>query len=235
MSRFNKIISKILLEAKQRGNLYHTTSFEALEKILQSNKLISARPIGISVSRSQHIDYPFGDGVLIVLDGNKISERYKVFPFSYRGEDAGEEVIQTNKKLPMHWKTPEHNNVFLSIIRNMENEASEDEFYDNGGVLPNVLDYIKEIRLSKEYYTDEYINKLKALCLKHNKECPPIVLLQDYSKEKADKFFRHDNEYNALNQLKIFNKNDLNDLKNNFSQAGYDLSYELNHLKNENN
>ena len=231
MSKFREIVLKALNEAKQRGNLYHTTSFEALKNILKTNKLISDRPIGISTSRSSNIDYLFGGGVIIVLDGDKLSEKYKIFPFSYRGEDAREEVIQTNKNLPKYWKTPEHNNVFLSIIRNMEYEAPENEFYDTGSVLPNVLKYIKEIRLSKKYYTKKYIDELQKICIKNNNTCPPIVPLREYDNKKNNNFFRKDKpEYNAINQLNIFNAKDLTDLDNDFSRANYNLSQELNNL-----
>jgi hypothetical protein len=103
MIKIINLLKEILTEAKQRGNLYHFTPFRSLENILLSKVLkpnneeqisTSVRPNmsirGFNKMLGQHI-------VRLTLDGDKISNKYKIRPFSYRGnEDLGEEQIITN-------------------------------------------------------------------------------------------------------------------------------------------
>lgn len=235
MSKFNEIVLKAISEAKQRGDLYHGTTFERLLDILKSNKIYAYRPIGISVSRSPSISNNFGDGTILVLDGDKLSEKYKIFPMSFQGEDVGEEVIQTNKNLPIHYKTPEHNNAFINLIDRIDNgSADENEFanmYD-GSELPNALNYIKEIYIPEKHFTPEIINMMTELCKKNNHELPSIKPSKKYKKGieknltikhkigRGNKFFNN-------NSLRNLNPKDKADLEANFDYAGYDLPDEF--------
>lgn len=99
-------ILKDINEAKQVGNLYHFTSLENIKDIIRSTYLIpnDERQISTSVRANMAI----GDiGKLnakgkniarITLDGDKISNKYKIRPFDYEGEDLGEEQIVTDGK-----------------------------------------------------------------------------------------------------------------------------------------
>jgi hypothetical protein len=99
-------ILKGINEAKQVGNLYHFTSLENIKDIIRSTYLIpnDERQISTSVRANMAI----GDiGKLnakgkniarITLDGDKISNKYKIRPFDYEGEDLGEEQIVTDGK-----------------------------------------------------------------------------------------------------------------------------------------
>lgn len=233
MSKFNEIVKNALGEAKQRGDLYHGTTFESLLKMLNKNTMYAVRPIGISVSRNSHIGNAFGDGTVIVFDGNKLSEKYKIFPMSFQGGDVGEEVIQTNKNIPLHYKTPEHNNAFLSLVYRLDNgSADENEFanmYD-GSELPDVIKYIKEIRLPKEYFSQKFIKQLSDACEKNGYKLPPVTISK-LAKDTADKkFFRRSyGPYSANDgSLRNLNSKDKADLEANFDYAGYDLPDEIN-------
>ena len=236
MSRFNEIVKNALGEAKQRGDLYHGTTFESLLNILKLNKIYANRPIGISVSRSPSIGNDFGDGTVIVLDGDKLSEKYKIFPMSFQGEDVGEEVIQTNKDLPLHYKTPEHNNAFINIVYRLDNGmADENEFANmyNGSELPNALDYIKEIRVPEKYFTQEYINEMGELCAENDYDLPPVKPSKKYNSGiEKNITIQNKKDINRPafhnNTLRNLNPKDKADLEANFDYAGYDLPDEIN-------
>ena len=67
-------------ERKQVGTLYHFTMLHALGKILQSNSLKSFYPY-ISFTRNKSFDTI--SQVRIVIDGDKLSDKYKIEPFAY--------------------------------------------------------------------------------------------------------------------------------------------------------
>jgi hypothetical protein len=79
---------KEITEAKQVGNLYHFTN--DLEKILQTNLLKatsvknSSTPLStVSFTRTPHRTFDiarYSDSVL-VIDGDKLSNKYKISPF----------------------------------------------------------------------------------------------------------------------------------------------------------
>lgn len=76
-------ISKILNESKQVGILYHYTSPENIEDILKNGirfsspqKEISNKYFISTTRKKQNWKHQ----TLIILDGNKISEKYKIIP-----------------------------------------------------------------------------------------------------------------------------------------------------------
>jgi len=85
----------ILNEAKQVGLLYHYTSVDGLKNILQSNQLKSSEEnyMGndlnfISFTRNKNFDkkgqkFNVKTDYRITLDGDKLSNRYKIKPFAY--------------------------------------------------------------------------------------------------------------------------------------------------------
>lgn len=105
-----KKLVDILKESKQVGDLYHFTPLSNIANILKSQYLISNDEQAISTSiRPNMATKDFQDMkstpiARIMLDGDKISTRYKIRPFAYgseyseigRGEDLGEEAILTN-------------------------------------------------------------------------------------------------------------------------------------------
>ena len=82
ISRFKEIVLNCLLEAKQVGILYHTTTSSGLASILKSNKIWTNWIQGVSFTRDKN--YWYGDyPAQLVLDGDKLSENQKVYPFNY--------------------------------------------------------------------------------------------------------------------------------------------------------
>ena len=78
----------LIKEAKQVGTLYHSTNGENLISILKSNTLKvntqgSYSSFGDQVSFTRDQDYRPGN-YTIEVDGNKLSNKYKVEPFTYR-------------------------------------------------------------------------------------------------------------------------------------------------------
>jgi 8-oxo-dGTP pyrophosphatase MutT (NUDIX family) len=113
-------------EAKQRGTLYHYTPLHKLQKIVESNVLKAKdTPIGqpgnaqfkksVSLTRDKnfHTDYKMigGLGARIILDGDKLSENYKIVPYndpmyskklhidSYSSYEAEERIFEDIKSL----------------------------------------------------------------------------------------------------------------------------------------
>lgn len=119
----NLIKKDIMVESKQVGILYHTTSNKQLFKIIQENKLNAfsndfnnhldyrnklgrdlkvtfAGPIltnkekyppYISFTRNKNYKRASTDSVL-VIDGDKLSERYKIRPYSHFGGRKNDEM-----------------------------------------------------------------------------------------------------------------------------------------------
>lgn len=140
-----------LLEAKQVGTLYHSTSLERLLSILSENTIkglntkrfikVSGKEevkkiLGISFSRDKNSRLDLKDTKLestIVADGDKISNRHKISQF---------DEFSTYS-----------NDSFSS--RRMEAE----EFVH--GDIPNIKSYIKEIYLDKDLISKHYNKSLK--------------------------------------------------------------------------
>jgi hypothetical protein len=76
-----------LLEAKQVGILYHYTSIENAIKICKDNMLRPMNYETVSFTRDKNFHGVQRDsiacGVKFVVDGDKLSENYKIQPFNY--------------------------------------------------------------------------------------------------------------------------------------------------------
>lgn len=147
-----------LCESKQRGSLYHYTSFENAHDILDGNELNASElnePRAISTTRNK--DFHKGKGsiktnrgmmkggvntdVSFELDGDKISQHKKIKPFNFLGFSG------MNK--------PKH-----------PHDESEEQIY---GDLPNVKNYIKKIRIHS-HANPEDVKRLEkhGIPLEHN-------------------------------------------------------------------
>lgn len=86
MKKAKQIIAKEnninLDEARQVGNLYHTTSLMGILGICRSNSIGSQRYNGISFSRDKYNWYADGPFTL-VIDGDTLSNNHKTYPFSF--------------------------------------------------------------------------------------------------------------------------------------------------------
>jgi hypothetical protein len=76
----------ILKEAKQVGILYHYTENWLLEKIIESNTLLA--PISFTRSKDKKTVSWIDAEVALVIDGDKLSTKYKIRPYQDRDEEG---------------------------------------------------------------------------------------------------------------------------------------------------
>ena len=78
-------ILKEITEGKQVGDLYHFTSLNGGEGILQTNTIISDEYNFISLTRDKNYykisDQIEGGLIRLTIDGNKLSNNYKIYPY----------------------------------------------------------------------------------------------------------------------------------------------------------
>lgn len=113
MLKFKHILKSIILERKQVGTLYHWTDMMNLMYIYDSNKLKygEAKEINpytgkkepfISLTRDKKFDRFRRPGVrteiAIILNGNKISDKYKIRPYAFDFEKDNLEDIPLQVK-----------------------------------------------------------------------------------------------------------------------------------------
>lgn len=165
MSKFRKIVENIvnnsvnnmLLEAKQVGLLYHSTTTDGLKAILTSNKMTSYQHRGIAFS-SDKMEF-FGEyPVELVVDGNKLSENYKVTRLQ---PDFYEVNVVGRGKKPLYLTG---------------DEDHDDELYhqmtpdDDPHVVNNIKNYIVGFVVNKAYCeTQEEVQELYKII---NTYCP---------------------------------------------------------------
>lgn len=148
----NNLVENILKESKQLGTLYHYTNFVHGLKILDDNRINSSVAFannmkdeviyGISTTRDSNFQKIFnrvdngikGVSFRISLDGDKLSEKYKIKPFNFFYY-AAKYNIDGVKPIPP--------------ARSSDTE-SEELIVTDGGIL-NIKQYIKEIYLFPEY------------------------------------------------------------------------------------
>lgn len=80
-----------LFEAKNYSILYHHTKFSSLIKILTDNKLVAGSTGYVSFTRNKNFSSKIiglsGSGTEILINGSKLSERYKITPFKYQSDE----------------------------------------------------------------------------------------------------------------------------------------------------
>jgi len=76
----------ILKEAKQVGIVYHFTENWLLEKIIESNTLLA--PISFTRSKDKKTVSWIDAEVALVIDGDKLSTKYKIRPYQDRDEEG---------------------------------------------------------------------------------------------------------------------------------------------------
>jgi hypothetical protein len=81
--------SQFINEKKQVGVIYHLMSIEKMEYVIKNNKLSSRNFFnGISTTRDKSMrSYVGSDGMVLFkfkLDGDKLSEKYKISPYRFR-------------------------------------------------------------------------------------------------------------------------------------------------------
>jgi hypothetical protein len=181
------LVTPFLLEndlkefAKQLGKLYHFTTYNGIDKILTSDTFNS------SVDKAKNFTYFFsttrdkllyikdpkisGSTVRIVLDGDKLSNKYKSVPYYYYHDEM---VDEPNPKYD-------------------QDESEERIMLDDKKYIFNAKDYIKEIHfiLDKLEGNQFYIDRIKELLNKYPdikcfyKEKP--ITIEQYESMFSDK------------------------------------------------
>lgn len=240
MLQFRKIVEKVLKEhnitlseAKQVGLLYHTTSLNGFLDILKTNSLESSRPNGISFSRDKNNWYSFGPFTL-VLDGDKLSNNNKLYPFSYHAFYPTEYPVKdTNSEtslIPKGYKKPQ--------LRRYS--SYEDIFGDNTFVLNNLNKYIIGLLINPDNLDEtdikysnipniykENINSTILYCKNLFKKAYPNSYIKLSNNEGQDRhtlfnysqnnYYKYENDPNIITFDDITNKieTDYNDLYKN--------------------
>jgi hypothetical protein len=168
-----ELISPILELAKQRGQLYHFTSLQALAKILNSNILQASPDLKVSSDDGPVTDFYYFSTtrdkflykknpkiasfeVRLVLDGDKLSSKYKIEPYYYYYDEMIDEPA------------PKHD----------QDESEERIVLKNSKEIPNASNYITKIQILIDNIDKDKIDEIKYLVDKY----PNIEIL---NKEKS--------------------------------------------------
>lgn len=184
MSYFREVANAIFTEAKQVGRLYHSSPAQGIKDILDSNELVSFGPCfsgysgGISLTRDKSLFYNsfFNSGTALILDGDKLSENYRLKPYFYNSEGSRwpdtknetEEVLVNKRFKPIDNKDPRKDSV------------------------PNIKKYIIGIRVLDSFLNKEEVIELYNILKQHNishvelgnKTISPEELLSNYHYKK---------------------------------------------------
>ena len=154
---YNIVANKIqenITESKQVGTLYHYTSAEGLKGILQSNSIKASEEYYLGndlyfVSFTRNKNFHKKDSAFdvsmdyrIALDGNKLSNKYKITPFAY--------IPGWNYKdnWEYDWLDDEPESVvrdFLNATGDYDEQEERISFKKPGSSITNIKDYILKI------------------------------------------------------------------------------------------
>lgn len=175
-TKFRLMVEKALQEAKRVGSLYHCTNIENALEILNTNVLFSARSLGVSTSRNLNLFKKGYGEVCIELDGDKLSNKYRILPMQYGREDSQEELIQDKKLTP--YKSIEDYHTVHQTIGFKKFEQLDRDYWEytgdpdigftiKGMSIPNILNYIKAIYITPkqtEYSSSTQVEELLKKC-----------------------------------------------------------------------
>jgi hypothetical protein len=155
----NKSVNKTINEGKQVGPLYHYTSANGLKGILQSNKINASEEnyLGnelyyISFTRNKNFHkkgskFGVSTEYRITLDGDKLSNKYKIRPFAYIPgwdiEDSWE----------LDWLDDEPENVrrdFFNATGDYDEQEERIFFKNENGGIDNIKNYILTVDKVKD-------------------------------------------------------------------------------------
>lgn len=143
------LIDYRLFEFKRIGDIYHFTTFDSLEGILEENRMESSAVVNhISFTRNPSLDF-HGRNVRIEFDGDSMSDRFHFEPFLYN-PDTDPLFGGTSK---MDYQTR----------RKMFGQEREERIKKTE--ITNIKKYITAIdiiRSKKDEDFDERLNKMKS-------------------------------------------------------------------------
>jgi len=156
-------------EGKQLGSLYHIFDLSKCEYILNTNSISSYKFTNISTTRNKSMNHYVGDSPVTLfkleLDGDKISDNYKISPFAFPSIEVGsygsrkriwfhenEELIKTQKIKNISKYTKK----FIIIKSKIERLKDSGWFDSDGG-------YYNGVRLTIPEFLKKFIPKIKEL------------------------------------------------------------------------
>jgi len=137
--KLTNILKEIINEAKQVGNLYHFTALSSIIPMLNSQYIIpnwdgegqisTTRKPDMDTTILTKIDEDGKNIARLMLDGNKISNKYKIRPFAYDAqEDVEEEQIVVNGK-NFHF-LPYLKRIDIFIVKELKSNKNLDKTID---------------------------------------------------------------------------------------------------------
>ena len=145
------VIKESLNEGKQVGTLYHYTSKDGLKGILKSNSIKASEEyyLGeeiyyISFTRNKNfhkkgMKFNVKTDYRITLDGDKLSNRYKIQPFAYIPGWSYEDSWE------YEWLEDEDEQTrrdFFNVTGDYDEQEERIYFKDENGEIPNIKNYI---------------------------------------------------------------------------------------------
>jgi hypothetical protein len=161
-------IWKDLNEGKQVGTLYHYTSAAGLKSILRSNRINASEEsynyedqYFVSFTRNKNFHKRgMMSGVKteyrITLDGNKLSNKYKIQPFAYEPGHNYEESWQYD------WLKDEPESVrrdFFNATGDYDEQEERISFKDENGGIDNIKNYILAVDKVDDLQEAESLHK----------------------------------------------------------------------------
>ena len=192
----------MLNESKQVGTLYHYTSAAGLKSILQSNRIKASEEyyLGndlyyISFTRNKNFynkgsNFEVKTEYRITLDGDKLSNRYKITPFAYRPGWNYEDNWEYN------WLEDEPESVVRDFFNNTGDYDEQEErisFKGPEGGIDNIKNYIlavnkvedlKEGKENNDY--KKYIPGLTKYMIDQGMNIKPLPVVKFINNDKAN-------------------------------------------------
>jgi hypothetical protein len=215
MIKLIEILNEIT-EGKQVGNLYHFTPLKQIIPILSNRYLIpnSENQISTSVRANMDPDIIFDNKTnlaRLTLDGDKISNKYKIRPFSYEEHDEGEEQIVVNgKNFPF---LPYLKRIDFFIVKPKDkNISTVEKILQNANIKYNIYQGTplknipykqskegdpKDIKVNKlpisytpdELYKTKYLSKEDTLIMLYQTQSPYEKYYGIYAKPKESQLY----------------------------------------------
>lgn len=157
-----KSFKQHIIEAKQVGILYHYTSLYGLLRILQDNKIHRGKFSYVSLTRDKffhkHGRFGISLDVRLILDGDKLSNNYKIKPFNYWQIVKDKEPKESEERLN---KNLENLNEYLIGIEFQKQTLEKlyllskaetikiENLIGNNVTKENILDFIRQFYVKK--------------------------------------------------------------------------------------
>ena len=166
-----KSFKEFYIEAKQVGILYHYTSLDNIFGILQQNRLGMQKGGFVSFTRDKHFEkHPRVEvhtECRLVINGDKLSNRYKIEPHNYYGThdkyyDADRKVERYSYTHHGSWDEQEER--ITGAVENLRNyiikiqlyKDDVEEYFSNGPVV-----FSNGIRDIEIISSEDFIKKIK--------------------------------------------------------------------------